>query len=66
MPATIKTQQKIWLKIAEQKIVTITLDKNAFSFYDIISHDWRWNGGNYEIMIGDSVEDSRLIQKITL
>lgn len=51
---------------AQQKIVTIMLNKNAFSFYDIISHGWRWNRGNYEIMIGAFVEDIGLIQKITL
>ena len=42
------------------------LNKNAFSFYDIISHGGRWNRGNYEIMIGAFVEDIGLIQKITL
>jgi len=44
----------------EQKIVTITLDKEAFSFNDIISRDWKWSIGSYEITIGASVEGIRL------
>ena len=60
----LKAFEKIKLEPGDQQNVTVQLDKNAFSFYDVEIHDWRVSKGDYKISIGSSSEDIR--KEITL
>lgn len=53
----LKGYEKIMLKKGESRHVTITLDPESFSFYDVESHQWKVNHTQYEIMVGSSSAD---------
>ncbi|WP_268912326.1 beta-glucosidase [Lentilactobacillus sp. SPB1-3] len=48
---------KIHLEPGEEKSVTITLDKRAFSWYDTSHKRWQSDNGHYKIFIGESSLD---------
>ena len=50
---------------AKQRI-TITLDDKAFRFWNVKANRWEIEGGEYELLVGASVEDIRLCEKITV
>ncbi|MDR0798928.1 MAG: glycoside hydrolase family 3 C-terminal domain-containing protein [Dysgonamonadaceae bacterium] len=50
----LKGFQKVWLNPGEEKTVTITLDKNALSFFDDKRHEWVVEPGQFEALIGSS------------
>jgi beta-glucosidase len=56
----LKAFSKIELQLGETKTVSMKLDKNAFSFYDPLKHDWIAEPGEFEILIGNSSRDIRL------
>jgi len=45
---------KTELEPGEEKTVSITLDKRAFSYYDEAEHDWLIESGQFEILVGGS------------
>ena len=51
---------KVSLKPGETKHVTLSLDRRAFSFFDITKHDWRAEPGDFAILVGSSSADIRL------
>ena len=51
---------KVLLNSGEQKRVSMTLDKSALSFYDIVSKDWKAEPGKFKVMIGSSSRVIRL------
>ncbi len=57
---------KVNLKPGETKNLKITLNKNAFMFYNADMHKWTFEPGKFEIMIGSSSRDIHLKEKITL
>ncbi len=57
---------KIHLLPAESKEVTIEFDEHTFSYFDIISKEWQQELGEYELQIGSSIKDIRLVAKIRL
>ena len=51
---------KVSLQSGETKHVTLSLDRRAFSFFDITRHDWHAEPGDFAILIGSSSADIRL------
>jgi len=57
---------KITLKPGETKPITLTLDRRAFSFYDVKKHDWSAEPGEFTISVGGSSDNIQLRGKFTL
>lgn len=62
----LKGFNKISLLPGETKRVELSLDNRAFAFYDVNKNKWNVEKGKFNIMIGSSVEDIRLSQKICI
>ena len=54
------------MKKGEQKRVEVTLTDEAFRFYDIFSHGFVTEPGDFNIFVGSSCEDIRLRGGVTL
>ena len=57
---------RVTLAPGEKQRITITLDDKAFRFWNVKSSRWEIEGGEYELLVGASVEDIRLCEKITV
>jgi beta-glucosidase len=57
---------KVSLKPGETRRVTLTLDRRAFSFYDVTMKDWSAEAGDFTILIGGSSDNIQLRDKFTL
>jgi len=53
----LKGFEKISLKAGEEKMVSITVDKSALSFFDADKHEWVAENGDFEALIGASSTD---------
>ncbi|HET6931021.1 MAG TPA: glycoside hydrolase family 3 C-terminal domain-containing protein [Candidatus Acidoferrum sp.] len=51
---------KIGLKPGEKKLVSVKLDRRAFSYYDTNKHAWYAPAGEYGVLVGSSSADIRL------
>ncbi len=60
----LKAFKKVFLEPGEQKEVTLTLDKRAFAFYNVKTHDWCVESGEFDILVGASSRDIRLKAKL--
>jgi beta-glucosidase len=54
------------LEPGESKRVTLTLDRRAFSYYDVNKKDWTADAGDFTILVGGSSDDIRLQGKYAL
>ena len=50
----LKAFQKVWLQPGESRDVTLTIDKEALSFYNEALHQWTTEPGDFEALIGTS------------
>jgi beta-glucosidase len=57
---------KIDLKPGESKRVTLTLDRRAFSFYDVKKSDWSAEPGEFTILVGGASDKIQLRGKFAL
>ena len=57
---------RVTLAPGEKQRITITLDDKAFRFRNVKSNRWEIEGGEYELLVGASVEDIRLCEKISV
>ncbi|HVR27261.1 MAG TPA: glycoside hydrolase family 3 C-terminal domain-containing protein [Candidatus Polarisedimenticolia bacterium] len=57
---------KIELKRGESKRLTLTLDRRAFSFYDVKKNDWSAGPGEFTILVGGASDNIQLRSKFTL
>ena len=57
---------KVCLGAGESCRVTIPLNKRSFAYYNPTTHDWFVENGDFEIMVGASSRDIRLIKKIRI
>jgi beta-glucosidase len=48
------------------KNVHADLDRAAFSYYDVASHGWKVDPGEFRILVGSSSADIRLTAPITI
>lgn len=62
----LKNFKKVFLKPGEKKELGFELDKNALSFYDIVSKDWTAEKGKFKVLIGSSSKDIRLSGEFAL
>ena len=62
----LKGYEKINLEPRKSSDITISLPKEAFSHYDVSSHTWVNDPGQYKIMVGASAIDIRLSESITV
>lgn len=62
----LKGFQKIALKPGETKTVSFTLDKQAFSYYNVQLSDWHVESGDFNILIGRSSADIVLQETVTV
>jgi beta-glucosidase len=57
---------KIHLRPGETRHVTVKLDRRAFSYYDINLKQWHIDPGEFDILVGQSVEQIELRGKLVL
>ena len=62
----LKGFDKVKLQSGETKKLSITLDENAFSYYNIEAKQWVEESIEYEIEVGASIEDIRLSDKLRI
>lgn len=62
----LKGYEKVYLRHGETKHVTVELNKEAFSFYDVDRHSFTVEPGDFEIMVGPSSAELLLHKVITL
>ena len=57
---------RVTLAPGEKQRISIMLDDKAFRFWNVKANRWEIEGGEYELLVGASVEDIRLCEKITV
>ena len=57
---------RVTLAPGEKQRITITLDDKAFRFWNVKANRWEIEGGEYELLVGASVADIRLCEKISV
>ena len=57
---------RVTLAPGEKQRITIMLDDKAFRFWNVKSNRWEIEGGEYELLVGASVEDIRLCEKVSV
>ena len=57
---------RVTLAHGEKQRITIKLDDKAFRFWNVKADRWEIEGGEYELLVGASVEDIRLKEAITV
>jgi beta-glucosidase len=62
----LKAFTKLSLKPGETRRVTLTLNRRAFSFYDVTKKDWNAEPGDFSILVGGSSDNIQLRGKFTL
>src|SRR5262249_41192229 len=59
-PKQLKGFQKVSLDPGKQTRVRIVLDARSLSYWDVKSHSWAVEPGDYSVMVGASSRDVRL------
>jgi beta-glucosidase len=62
----LKGFRKIKLLPGESKFVKINLKSSDFAFWDVISHSWKVEPGEFKILVGSSSKDIRLTEIVTI
>jgi beta-glucosidase len=62
----LKAFTKVELQPAESKQVTLHLNSRDFAFWDVKSHDWVVEAGNYNLLLGSSSDDIKQTVMITI
>jgi len=62
----LKGFQKVFLKPGESQTVTLTLDADAFQYYDEGRKQWVLEPGKFGVLVGSSSRDIRLTGSVTL
>jgi beta-glucosidase len=62
----LKAFQKVDLKQGQSRIVHVTLDRSAFSFWNPKSEDWTAEKGTFTLLVGSSSKDIRLSTTVEL
>jgi beta-glucosidase len=65
-PKELKGFAKINLKAGETKRVQVTLDRRAFSYFDVKSNRWRADPGQFDVLVGSSSQQIELRGKLIL
>ena len=62
----LKQFSKVRLNPGEKRHIVLTLNKRAFSYYDVGAKDWRVDPGKFQIFVGDSSDAIALEQDLQL
>ncbi len=62
----LKGFNKVCLQPGEQRDVTITIGRDALSFYDETTHSWKAEPGRFEALIGNASDNITLKKAFTL
>jgi len=62
----LKAFQRVALKAGEEQLVTLSLDRSAFSYWSPATKSWTVDPGNFEIQIGSSSTEIRLRSTVEL
>ena len=62
----LKAFKKVFLQPGEAQTVTLTLDKRAFAFWNVLANDWCVESGEFELLVGASSADIRLQTAVTV
>jgi beta-glucosidase len=62
----LKGFEKIGLRPGETRRVTVTLDRRAFSYFDVATKQWRADPGQYQLFVGRSEQDIVLQGRFSL
>jgi beta-glucosidase len=54
------------LEPGETKTITVTLNRRAFSYYDVDEKEWKATPGEFGILVGSSSANIELAGKVTL
>lgn len=57
---------KLFLQPGEEREAVVTLERRAFAFYDVATHAWCVEPGEFRISVGASARDLRLNASLTL
>ena len=60
----LKGFKKIFLEPGEEQTVTVELDKRAFAYYNTCISDWYVESGAFDILVGASSRDIRLVSTV--
>jgi beta-glucosidase len=61
----LKGFMKVQLNAGETRRVSITLDRRAFAYYNVKSHDWTADAGDFDVYVGSSSARIELTGKLT-
>jgi len=61
----LKGFSKVHLQAGEEKMVSVPLDWSSFAYYDTISGGWTVEPGAFDILVGTSSRDIRLVGTVT-
>jgi beta-glucosidase len=62
----LKGFEKVFLKAGEEKKVTITLNQDAFKYFNDVKNEWQMDPGTFDFIVGSSSRDIRLNGKAVL
>jgi beta-glucosidase len=62
----LKQYARVPLMPGQTQRVAVELDRAAFAYYDVATHNWKVDPGQYEILVGPSSEDIRLRGTVSL
>jgi beta-glucosidase len=57
---------RVNLQPGATQLLHVDLDRSAFSFYDVSTHSWQVNPGEFRILVGSSSADIRLTAPVTI
>ena len=62
----LKGFEKVFLKAGEEKTVTLTLNQDAFQYFNDVKNEWEMDPGVFDFIVGSSSRDIRLNGKAEL
>ena len=62
----LKAFKKVYLQPGESKDVTLTIGRDALSFFDDKAHEWKAEPGDFEALIGNASDNLTQKVKFTL
>lgn len=62
----LKGYEKVFLKKGDSRTITVHLPESSFSYYDVKTHSWVKDPGEYRILIGKSSGQEELSVKIVV
>jgi beta-glucosidase len=57
---------KVSLAPGETRQVTVKLDRRAFAYYDVKSHDWQVDPGDFDVYVARSAAQIELTGKVAV